>query len=102
MHERNGIKTSQKDIEDYFGVAHPTIIRILQQLESKGFVTSAFDSDDKRIKNIYLTDHTVSFYRVMGDTLGQMEEILLHQLTDAQIKELRGLLNKVYNNIENL
>ena len=97
---RNGEKTSQKDIEDYFEVTHPTVIGILKRLESKGLITSGFDSEDKRVKNIYLTENEASIYNAMDDFKNTMEQKLMQGLTDVQIQELKALLKSVYENIQ--
>lgn len=100
LHERNELKTSQKDIENYLGVAHPTVVGILSRLESKGLITSQFDPEDKRIKNIYLTQKEASIYNDMRDFQSQMEQNLLRGLTDDQIRELMHLLKLIYHNIQ--
>ncbi|MBP2651725.1 MAG: hypothetical protein H6Q74_2550 [Firmicutes bacterium] len=100
LHERKGLKTSQKDIEEYFAVTHPTVIGILHRLESKGFITSEFDAEDKRIKNIYLTEKEAPIYLIMSEFRQQVEQKMLRKLTDAQIKELQYLLNIIYNSIQ--
>ncbi|KAF1084998.1 Transcriptional regulator SlyA [Sporotomaculum syntrophicum] len=100
LRERMGEKTSQKDIEDYFEVTHPTVIGILKRLESKGLITSEFDSKDKRIKNIYLTENEASIYKAMDDFRKTTEQKLLQGLTEVQIQELKSLLKSVYANIQ--
>ncbi|MBR7108598.1 MAG: MarR family transcriptional regulator, partial [Akkermansia sp.] len=42
---------SQKEIEQYLNVTHTTAKGLLQRLEEKGFVRTAFDSKDGRVKN---------------------------------------------------
>jgi len=100
LRERKGEKTSQKDIEDYFEVTHPTVIGILKRLERKGFVTSEFDSEDKRVKNIYLTENEDSVYNAMDDFKKTTEQKLLQGLTTVQIQEVRSLLKSFYENIQ--
>lgn len=97
---RKGIKTSQKDIEDDFQVTHPTVIGILNRLEGKGFVKSEIDSEDKRVKNIYLTEKVTAVYSAMDDFEKTTEERLLQGLTNGRIQELRLLLKSVYKNIQ--
>ncbi|AOT70338.1 MarR family winged helix-turn-helix transcriptional regulator [Geosporobacter ferrireducens] len=100
LNERKGLKTSQKDIEDYLEVAHPTVVGILKRLESKGFITSEFDAEDKRVKNVYLTQNEASVHRAMCEFKIQMEQKLLQGLTDTQVEELLYLLNLIYENIQ--
>ena len=43
---RDGENVSQRDIERHLGVSHTTVKGIVQRLEQKGWVTTAFDSED--------------------------------------------------------
>ena len=47
---------SQKDIEDFLQVSHPTVVGLIQRLEAKELVRSGFDSQDRRVKSVYLTE----------------------------------------------
>lgn len=100
LYSRDGMKTSQKDMEDYFQVTHPTIIGILKRLESKGFITSEFDTIDKRIKNIYLTDKEKKRTKKASLFQHEMEETLLAGMDHEQIGELKSKLYKVLLNLE--
>ncbi|MBN7773591.1 MarR family winged helix-turn-helix transcriptional regulator [Clostridium aminobutyricum] len=101
LRERIGEKTSQKDIENYFDVTHPTVIGILNRLERKGFIRSEFDSADKRVKNIYLIpEKEISVYYAMGDFKKIVDQKLSQGLTDVQMKELQSLLKMILNNLQ--
>lgn len=102
LRERMGIKTSQKDIEDYFDITHPTAIGILKRLESKGFIISEFDSEDKRVKNVYLVpEKENSVHFAMTDFKETVDQKLMQGLTDVQIKDLQLLLKLVLKNLQN-
>lgn len=101
LQERKGIKTSQKNIEDYLNVTHPTVIGILKRLESKGFIESEHNFKDKRVKSVYLKlEKEASVYCVTDGFKKTIEQKLLRGLTDDQIKELQSLLNLVYRNFQ--
>jgi len=68
-------------------------------LESKGFISSEFDSEDNRVKNVYLAENEASIYDEMDDFKKTNEQKLLQGLTDVQIQELKSLLKAVYENI---
>lgn len=51
-----GREIDAKDVETYLEVSHPTVVGLLSGLESRGLVSCVFDSDDKRMKSVYLTD----------------------------------------------
>jgi DNA-binding MarR family transcriptional regulator len=99
LHTRNGIKTSQKDIEEQFGISHPTTVGIIKRLEKKGFITTEVDTDDKRMKRITLAQQEASFHKKVKAFQDQLESELLRDFTEAQGKELRRFLTMLYRNI---
>ena len=100
LHDHPETLTSQKDLEDFFEVTHPTIIGILNRLEGKGFIWSEHSSTDKRVKNIFLTDKGDNVFVSMDHFRKTNEENMLQDLTDKQIKEFKTLLKIVYKNIQ--
>jgi|ADurb_H2B_03_Slu_FD_contig_123_136_length_2301_multi_4_in_0_out_2_1 DNA-binding MarR family transcriptional regulator len=94
--------TSQKDLEEHFEVSHPTIIGILSRLEKKDFIWSEFDRQDKRVKNIFLTDTGLALVSSMDDNKRSNDQQMLKHLTPAQISELQSLLKIVYQNAQQL
>lgn len=100
LHDHQDATTSQKDLEEFFEVSHPTIIGILNRLEGKGFIRSEHCSKDKRVKSIFLTDKGGKVFCSMDHFRKNNEENMLQDLTDNQIKELKSLLKIVYKNIQ--
>ncbi|ULQ58722.1 MarR family transcriptional regulator [Brucepastera parasyntrophica] len=99
LHQRKRIKTSQKDLENHFEVSSPTISGILKRLESKGFITTEFDDQDKRVKHIYLTQKERKLFYQMKSSRGDMEKTLTRNFTEPEVWELKALLEKVYENV---
>ena len=60
---------SQKDIEDFLQVSHPTVVGLIQRLEAKELVRSGFDSQDRRVKSVYLTEAGRGFMSGMREIL---------------------------------
>jgi len=100
LHDTKDPTTSQKDLEDFFEVTHPTIIGILNRLEGKGFIRSEHNSKDKRVKNIFLTDKGGKVFCSMDHFRKTTEQNMLQDLTNDQIKELKLLLKIVNKNIQ--
>ena len=57
--ERGG-QTTQKEIEDYAHVSHPTIVGIVTRMEQSGFLSTCTDPSDKRNKVVRLTDRLIT------------------------------------------
>ncbi len=100
LNERKDQKTSQKDMEEFFQVTHPTIIGILKRLESKGFIFSQVDDIDKRVRNISLSP---DFEQKSGAVLSlqkDMEKQILLDVSEVEKMQLRDHLYKLLTNVE--
>lgn len=93
-------KTTQKEIELYLQVSHPTVVGIIRRLENKGFVRTEFDGKDKRDKYVYLTQKEEELFQQAEESKYEMEAILTKDLTKEQVQELRELLFLVYESVK--
>ncbi len=99
--DRNSGKATQKQLEDFLEVSHPTVVGIINRLEKNGYVESYFDENNKRSKIIVSGDKAVDLSKQARKQRKQTDEILLNGLSEEEVKELVRLLNIVYNNIKN-
>ncbi len=97
---KNGGKVTQKQLEDFLEVSHPTVVGLINRLEKNGFVKTYFDQNDKRHKIICEDEKAVAFSIQMENQRSKTEEVLLDGLTSDEINELERLLNIVYNNVK--
>ena len=72
---------------------------ILERLEAKGYVRTAFDSRDGRVKNVYLTDAVKRDKRRVQALLVELDEQVLQGLGEKEIANLHTWLEKMYANI---
>ena len=93
---------SQRELELTFEVAHPTMVGLLKRLEQKGFVRTEFDSDNKRRKNVYMTEKCDAFFQYGDDSRNDMIRILLSGFDDEQIEAFDKALQHMYNNLKSL
>ncbi len=100
LRSRSSEKTTQKDIEHYLQVSHPTVVGILQRLEHKGFIRTEFDGSDKRDKYVYRTEKEEALFEEMKSNHDAMERLLTRQMTPEQVEQLRNLLKQVYENVK--
>ncbi len=85
---KNGEPVSQRQIE----------AQLLQRMEEKGFVRTAFDSTDKRVKHVYLSELSLDLQEKYGKAVQQVESILLKGFSDEEREQLRSLLDRLYAN----
>lgn len=96
---RNSGQMTQKEIEDFLQVSHPTVVGLVSRLEQKGFLISWLDSADRRNKIVMMTDKAREISDEMDETLRAREEQMLSGLGERQRAELVKLLCKVNDNL---
>lgn len=88
---------TQKNLEIIFSVSHPTISRMVKELEKRHFIYTYFHLDDKRMKVVVLNYE----YResVFEKPKQAFEEVLLKGFTQEGEQQLKNYLSKIYQNI---
>ena len=92
-------KLSQKKLQDMMRCSHPTMVGLIQRLEANGFVRTYTDEEDKRYKNVELTDKALAFGNDMKKTREQNEKQMVKGLKKEEKEILLDLLDRVYKNI---
>lgn len=95
-------ETSQKNIQDYMRISHPTTVNILRLMKEKGFIETSTCEKDKRMKLVTLTGQEKSFVKEVIQGREQMEKLLVKGLSEEEQKDLRRYLQKMYQNITEL
>lgn len=98
--EQKGGQTTQKEIEKYLEVSHPTVVGLISRMVQNGYVACCMDPSDHRNKIVKLTKMAEKTGKNMEKRIGQHEEILLKSMTPEERKELQRLLEIVNKNIE--
>ncbi len=99
LKSRHGGPVSQRELEQHLGVSHTTAKGLVQRLEEKGHVRTAFDSEDGRVKNIYLEEYSTRMHEAARQQVTQLEERVLTGLSAAERAELARLLHHVFHNV---
>lgn len=97
---KNGGKVTQKQLEDFLEVSHPTVVGLINRLEKNGFVKTYFEEDNKRHKIICEDEKAIAFSIQMEKQRNQIENLLLDGLTPDEINELERLLRIVHSNVK--
>lgn len=91
---------SQKEIEEFLHVAHPTVVGIVARMEQNGFILTGVDSKDKRNKIVKLTPKAIEKWQELRLTIEQGEKNMLKGLTKQQVEQFVAVLTKIYDNLE--
>lgn len=100
--ENRDKKITQKDISEAMHIKHPTTIGLLKRLEEKEMVKVAVDPDNRKYRNITITEKGEQFIDQNHKRRKFTDSKLTKGMTEDEIKELRRLLDKVNDNLEEL
>ena len=92
---------SLKQIEKELEISHPTVVGLVQRLETKGFVESFTDEKDRRIKMVLLTERAYEHQHFMETRFREKEKLMTRGMSEAEVQELIRLLRKLHTNLEN-
>ncbi|MEF9916457.1 MAG: MarR family transcriptional regulator [Lachnospiraceae bacterium] len=90
---------NQRDIEHYLNLRNPTVTGLLKRLDEKGFVLCVPNMQDKRCKNVHLTEKAYDIQKRMEADRKQLDKVLLRGMTKKEMEAFRKSLTKVFNNI---
>lgn len=98
--DSRGGRATQKEIEVYLDVSHPTVVGIISRMERNGHLRCWVDETDKRNKIVALTEQAKALGEEMEQRILANEKMLLASLSEADIKKLKQMLLIIYNNLE--
>ena len=93
-------QATQKEIEIFLEVSHPTIVGIISRMEQNGHLICWVDKKDKRNKIVALTEQAKALSDEMEQRISATERRLLASLSEEEIEKLNQMLLTIYNNLE--
>lgn len=90
-----GYRASMKELERTAKVAQSTTAGMVARLEANGFVETATDPLDKRIKIVTLTEQGKESIKDVKRSMQQVEAELFVNFTEQELVELKILLEKI-------
>ena len=92
-------KATQKEIEDYFQVSHPTVVGIVTRMENNGYLHCYTDVKDRRQKICELTEAGFAVGEVIHAEIMEQDRRLMEGLSEEEVTELMRMLEIVYRNL---
>nr|WP_319389378.1 MarR family transcriptional regulator [uncultured Cohaesibacter sp.] len=102
LHVRKGMDTSQKDIEDHFGIAHSTVIGVLKRLEQKDLVAFVQDPEDRRKKLVVLQPAEEKIHEQVQVAKKHIDQLMIRGMSPEQVASLEAGLRQLHENIHEL
>lgn len=97
---RKGGQATQKEIEVFLEVAHPTVVGVVSRMEQNGFVRTWFDPEDKRNKIVALTTIADTVGIHLDEAAQEQDQKLMTGLSEEEKAELERMLRIIYQNVE--
>ncbi len=97
---RQGDSICLRDIEKKFELTHATVSGIICRLESKGFITCSYGENDKRYKNIFITDKAKCVEEEMRKSIEQYEAQLVKGFSTEEKEQLVSFIGRLLVNID--
>ena len=99
LHNENKI-VNQRDIENFLSLSNPTIAGTLLRLEKKGFIIRKISSQDKRYKEIYLTDKSIELKDIIFKYIRDNDNKMFSNMSEEEKENLKNIITKILNNIQ--
>lgn len=95
-----GGQATQKEIENFLEVSHPTVVGIITRMEQNGHLHCWVDETGKRNKIVALTEQAKTLGEEMEQQILSNERRLLASLSEEETEKLKQMLLTIYNNLE--
>ena len=99
LHENQHKDIFQKDIEEEFCIRRSTVTSILNLMEKNGMIRRERVECDARLKKIVLTDKAKAIHNKIISQIMDMEEMILKDIDDEDLKKVYEVLEKITKNI---
>ncbi|WP_067565523.1 transcriptional regulator SlyA [Candidatus Doolittlea endobia] len=90
---------SQIQLAKAIGIEQPSLVRTLDQLEEKGFITRHICANDRRAKRIKLTALAEPIIKAVNNVIDSTRNEILNGISQEEIKILSSLIAKLEKNI---
>ena len=91
--------SSQKDIAEYFGIRHTTVIDLLKKLEEKNLITKIRAEKNLKYNVILLTDLGKKQIRELDGFRAELQQIFAKELGAENVEHLIRTLKIIYEKI---
>lgn len=99
LDERKGQDTSNRQIEEHFGISNPAASGLVKRLVEKGFAESQVDQSDKRFRNVRITAAGLEVISRVYTKIDDLNSQMLEGFTEHEKEEIVRLLRKMYGNL---
>lgn len=96
---RLGEGIRQRDLAESLGIEGPSLVRLLDTLETQGLIERREDESDRRAKAVHLTEDGRTLVEGIRGIAAEVRERLLAGVADEDVMLCLGLLGRVEGNL---
>ena len=100
LYRRDGLV--QAELAEILEIERPTVGRLLDRLEAKGWLRRETDLDDRRVKRVYLTDEVKPAMKSLRRIAADLRKESLDGLNESERERLVDILIHMKSNLLNL
>jgi len=97
LYRRDGV--TQAELADIMEMERPALGRLLDRLESSGWVRREEDAEDRRAKRVYLTEAVTPVINEMRDLAAETRRDASRGLSNDDLKQLVDMLLVIKQNV---
>ena len=98
--QRNPDGLMQADLARSLGIEGPTLVRLLDKLEQKGWIARIADADDRRRKYTVLTSEAAGQVRTIEQLSEALREKMMAGLSVEQLDQCAQVMTRIRNNLQ--
>ncbi|MBW8729290.1 MAG: MarR family transcriptional regulator [Inquilinus limosus] len=96
---RLGEGIRQRDLAESLGIEGPSLVRLLDTLETQGLIERREDESDRRAKAVHLTEDGRTLVEGIRGIAAEVRERLLAGVSDEDMMLCLGLLGRIEDNL---
>lgn len=97
----NNYMITQKQLADKMSLKEPSIVRLLNKMETFGWIKRSNSKTDRRIKFLSLTENGQKIQTEMLDIVEKFKNDVLSGISTEELEIFKSALNKMVTNIKN-
>ena len=92
-----GIK--QTELAERMGISGPTLVRILDSLEAQGMIERRESPDDRRVKEIHLTERGLPVVEQIDAEVSEIRDTVLADISEKDLRTCLDVLAHMRHNL---
>ena len=99
---KSGEGVTQRELASRMAIENPTLVRLLDNLESQGLIERKACEGDRRIRRIYFTPRGTEFMGVLYERSEDLRDELLEGVAEEDIETTLKVIKRISSNADRL